>query len=317
VSISWTSSSNATAYRVYRGGVAVGTTTATSYNDLSVAPATSYSYTVSALGAGDQESAQSTAAPCTTPLPPDVTAPTQPPALTGRAASSTRVDLSWAQSSDNRGVTGYRVYRNGGLVTTSTALTFSDTGLAAFSSYKYGITAIDAAGNESTAVSITVLTPAAPGTTFTLRPTDDTFVQKSSPTATAGTKTTLSVDGSPVQVALLKFNVATNGCTIGSATLKLTSGTDGTVLGGTLTAAGTGWSQSTVNWNTAPAAAGPTLATLSKVATKTAYSFNVLPAVAADGVVAFRQATTSSDSLAWVSAEGSTTTGPQLVVKCA
>jgi chitodextrinase len=302
---------------VYRDGTLIGSVTTPAFLDTTVAPATSYTYVVTALGDGGQESAGSVSATCTTPQPPDVTAPSQPPALTGRAVSSTQVDLSWAPSSDDRGVTGYRIYRNDVLAATSTALTFSDTGRTAFSSYKYAITAVDAAGNESTAVSITVLTPAAPGTTFTLRPTDDSYVAKSQPTATAGSKTTLSVDGSPVLVALLKFNLATNGCTIGSATLKLTSGTDGTTAGGTLTAAGTAWSQSTVNWNTAPAAVGSTLATLGKVATKTAYSFNVLAAVKADGPVAFRQATTSSDSLSWVSSEGSTTTGPQLIVKCA
>jgi chitodextrinase len=317
VGLTWTASTNATGYRVYRDGALIGAVTDTAYTDLTVPPATSYSYVVTALGEGGQESVGSTPATGTTPQLPDVTAPSQPPALTGRAVSSTRIDLSWAPSSDDRGVAGYRLYRNDVLVATSSSLTFSDTGLAAFSSYRYAVRAVDAAGNVSTPVSITTLTPAAPGTTFTLRATDDSYVAKSQPTATAGSKTTLTVDGNPVLVALLKFNVATNGCTIGSATLKLTSSTDGTAQGGTLTAAGTSWSPSTVNWNTAPAPVGSALATLGKVGTKTSYSFNVLAAVKADGPVAFRQATTSSDSLAWVSAEGAAASAPQLTVKCA
>jgi chitodextrinase len=317
VALTWTASTNATGYHVYRDGVLVGSAGNPAYTDLTVTPATSYTYVVTAVGDGGQESAGSTPATGTTPQLPDVTPPSQPPALTGRAASSTRIDLSWAPSSDDRGVTGYRLYRNDVLVATTGSLTFSDTGLAAFSGYRYAVRAVDAAGNVSTPVAITALTPAAPGTMFTLRATDDSYVQKNSPTATAGTKATLTVDGSPVLVALLKFNVATNGCTIGSATLKLTSGTDGTTQGGTLTAAETSWSQATVNWNTAPVPVGSTLATLGKVATKTSYSFNVLGAVRADGPVAFRQATTSSDSLAWVSSEGAAASAPQLIVKCA
>jgi chitodextrinase len=317
VALSWTASSNATAYRVFRDGTLIGTTTSTTYVDTGVSPATSYSYTVTALGEADQVSAPSTAAACTTPLPPDITAPSAPPALTGRAVSSTRIDLVWGQSTDDRGVSAYQVFRDDVLVATTGELTFSDTGRTAFSSYRYAVRAVDAAGNASAPVSITVLTPAASGTTFTLRPTDDSYVAKSQPTATAGSKAVLSVDGSPVIVSLLKFSLATNGCVIGSAALRLTAGTDGSTQGGTLTAAGTAWSQSTVNWNTAPAAVGSALATLGKVATKTSYSFNVLAAVKVDGPVAFRQATTSSDSLAWVSSEGAAASAPQLIVKCA
>jgi hypothetical protein len=71
----------------------------------------------------------------------DTQAPSQPGNLSGTAVSSSRVDLSWNASSDNVGVTGYRVYRNesstplaslGGSTTS-----YSDTTVAASTTYTY------------------------------------------------------------------------------------------------------------------------------------------------------------------------------------
>ena len=45
-------------------------------------------------------------------------APPTPPTLTGQAVSATRVDLSWSGATDDIGVTGYEIYRNGALVAT-------------------------------------------------------------------------------------------------------------------------------------------------------------------------------------------------------
>src|SRR5436190_1270616 len=45
--------------------------------------------------------------------PPDTTPPTVPTGLTASAVSSSQINLSWTASSDNVGVSGYRVYRNG------------------------------------------------------------------------------------------------------------------------------------------------------------------------------------------------------------
>jgi hypothetical protein len=59
------------------------------------------------------------------------------------------IGVRWNASTDNRGVTGYRLYRNGTLVGTTTNTSYSVTGLACGTSYSIGLTAIDAAGNES------------------------------------------------------------------------------------------------------------------------------------------------------------------------
>jgi hypothetical protein len=57
--------------------------------------------------------------------------------------------LSWNASTDNRGVTGYKIYRNTAYLTTVTSNSRSDLGLIKNTSYCYRVSAVDAAGNES------------------------------------------------------------------------------------------------------------------------------------------------------------------------
>src|SRR5206468_1193317 len=85
-----------------------------------------------------------------TPAPTlDTTAPSTPAALTGIAANDKAITLAWTAATDNVGVTGYSIYRNGALVTTTTATSYADSGLAAATAFTYSVRAIDAAGNVS------------------------------------------------------------------------------------------------------------------------------------------------------------------------
>src|SRR5207237_3184 len=102
--------------------------------------------------------------------PPDTTKPTAPGTLTA-TGSAGQVAVSWQASSDNVGVTGYRVFRGStqvGSVNGSTT-SYTDTGLGA-GTYSYTVKAIDAAGNlsdPSNTASGTVpdtTKPTAPGT---------------------------------------------------------------------------------------------------------------------------------------------------------
>jgi len=79
----------------------------------------------------------------------DTTPPSVPSnlAVTGTTASSAA--LSWSPSTDNVGVAGYRVYRNGVQVGTTAGTSFTDTGLSASTHYTYTVAAYDAAGNVS------------------------------------------------------------------------------------------------------------------------------------------------------------------------
>lgn len=86
-----------------------------------------------------------------TPSGPDTTAPSTPGTPTATAASTSQINLSWPASSDNVGVTGYKIYRNGAYLDSvgGSTLAYSNTGLAAGTTYTYRVSAFDAAGNES------------------------------------------------------------------------------------------------------------------------------------------------------------------------
>jgi hypothetical protein len=95
----------------------------------------------------------------------DSQSPTMPTGLAATAVSYDQVNLSWNASTDNVGVSGYRIFRNGSLVASSvTAPSFSDTGLTGNAAYNYQVAAYDAVGNLSqwSAPPVSVMTPPAP-----------------------------------------------------------------------------------------------------------------------------------------------------------
>ena len=104
----------------------------------------------------------------------DTQSPTAPSGLSATAASSHQINLSWSASSDNVGVSGYRVERCQGASCSSfaqiaalAATSYSDTGLSPSTSYTYRVRATDAAGNLSSYSSTaTASTPAASGIAY-------------------------------------------------------------------------------------------------------------------------------------------------------
>lgn len=79
----------------------------------------------------------------------DMQAPTAPANLTSTGKTASSISLNWTASTDNVGVTGYDIYRNGSIVATTTSTSYTDTGLNASTSYSYLVRAKDAAGNVS------------------------------------------------------------------------------------------------------------------------------------------------------------------------
>lgn len=80
----------------------------------------------------------------------DVESPTSPLNLVASNITQTTTDLSWNMATDNVGVTLYRVYNNGNLISASTENSYILTGLIADTEYNLTVRAVDAAGNEST-----------------------------------------------------------------------------------------------------------------------------------------------------------------------
>jgi len=154
-------------YRVYRNGAQVGTASETSYHDTGLKPGTSYRYrAVSYDAAGNVSSASNEVSATTLPAA-DTKRPTAPSRLKAAAVSSSGIALSWKASTDNVGVAGYRVYRNGTQVTTAVSLSFADSGLSPAVKYSYKVAAFDAAGNVSAmSVAAAATTWPAPSTRF-------------------------------------------------------------------------------------------------------------------------------------------------------
>src|SRR5881296_3101769 len=160
----------------YRDGNLIGSDSAAPYSvSWNTTSTNNGSHTLTAV-ATDVLSVQWNSAPVTVTVsngpPPDTTPPSVPTGLTASAVSSSQIKLSWAASSDNVGVSGYRVYRNGTQIATTSATSFPNTGLSPSTTYTYAVAAFDAAGNLSAQSSpASATTPAAPDTTRPAVPT--------------------------------------------------------------------------------------------------------------------------------------------------
>jgi len=140
--------------------VQIATTTTTTYVDSGLSASTTFSYTVSAYDAASNESAPSSALSVTTSAALDTEAPSVPMGLASSSLTSSGVTIDWSDSSDNVGVTGYRVFRDGVQIATTTTTTYVDSGLSASTTYSYTVSAYDAASNESAPSSaLSVTTP--------------------------------------------------------------------------------------------------------------------------------------------------------------
>jgi fibronectin type 3 domain-containing protein len=89
---------------------------------------------------------------------PDTTAPTAPTGLTGFSTATTTATVSWSASTDNVGVAGYYVSRNGVRITTTAQTFYQDSGLTTATAYAYDVSAFDLAGNTSPLAGVSVTT---------------------------------------------------------------------------------------------------------------------------------------------------------------
>jgi chitodextrinase len=125
------------------------TTPATSsYGDAPLQPGRSFSDPLSGVTITTQ-SVSGGVATVTVSWGADATPPSTPSNLAVTSTGATTARLTWTASTDNIGVAGYWVTRNGGAATSVTTTQFNDTGLAGGASYTYTVQAYDASGNAS------------------------------------------------------------------------------------------------------------------------------------------------------------------------
>ncbi|WP_409372142.1 fibronectin type III domain-containing protein, partial [Pseudobacteroides cellulosolvens] len=151
VNISWTTSTDnvgVTCYEVYRNGTKLASVTGTVYADSGLTQGALYVYTVKAYDASSNISAASAGLSVRTN---DTQAPTAPTGLKVDAKTDKTVNISWTASTDNVGVTGYEVYRNGTKLARVTGTVYADSGLTQGTLYVYTVKAYDASSNISAA----------------------------------------------------------------------------------------------------------------------------------------------------------------------
>ncbi len=149
ITLNWTASTDNVAlvgYRVFRNGALVASPTSTTYTDTGLTPQTSYSYTIAAYDSSGVMSAQSAATPVSTLA--DNVAPSIPTGLKSSVSAGNNVTLNWTASTDNVAVTGYKIYRNGTQITTSSTNSIILTNTPSGTS-NYSVAAYDAKGNTS------------------------------------------------------------------------------------------------------------------------------------------------------------------------
>lgn len=79
----------------------------------------------------------------------DTHPPSTPSVLTAIVISGSQVNLSWGPSTDDVGVYGYRIYRDGTPIKVVQDTHYSDTNLDPSTKYTYTVSSVDKAGNES------------------------------------------------------------------------------------------------------------------------------------------------------------------------
>jgi hypothetical protein len=145
----------------------------------------------------------------------DSTAPSAPPNLHTTSVATTRIDLAWGAATDDIGVTGYRIFRNGSATPIAslgaTARSYSNTGLAPGTTYSYTVRAVDAAGNVSAASATATATTAKLNQTITFGALADKRYGNAdfnvSATASSGLPVSFTASGS---------------CTVSGSTVHLT-----------------------------------------------------------------------------------------------
>ncbi len=219
-------------YRVFRSDLqgVIATVSTTSYQDMTVAAGTTYSYYVTAIDGASplNESAPSALVTVQTPAVPDTSAPSAPPNPQAVATGPTQINLTWDASTDTggSGVAGYRIFRDGAAtpLATVTATSHSDTNLTAGTTYTYVIRAFDGAGNGSAPSSaVNATTPAPPDIWPPPAPTGLTAVVQGASTSL------LSWTASSDPSGIARYEIWRDGVKIADAAGNATTFVDSTI----------------------------------------------------------------------------------------
>ncbi len=153
VTLTWSKSTDnvgVASYSIYKNSKFVASAYTNTCTVSGLTANTRYSFCVKAKDAAGNYSLASNIIYVTT-LPRDAVAPSAPTGLAATSVASASLKLGWNAATDNIGVTGYMVYRNGMNVATVSGTGYTVSGLSASTAYSFYVKAKDAAGNVSAA----------------------------------------------------------------------------------------------------------------------------------------------------------------------
>jgi chitodextrinase len=195
--------------------------------------------------------------PATTPADgpaPDTQAPSVPAGLSATAGAG-GVALAWSASSDDTGVAGYTIWRDGAQLATvaGTATAYADAAVAPATGYSYQVDAVDAAGNRSARSAPAAATTPGAGGPQTLVPVADAYTSEGAPTTRYGAATTLRVDATPLTRSYLRFSVSGLAAPATRATLRVYAASSHSAGHDVHAVADSAWEEGTITHASAPA----------------------------------------------------------------
>jgi hypothetical protein len=148
---------------------------------------------------------------------------------------------------------------------------------------------------------------------LTFTPVADAYVYQSSPTNNYGTSNLLRADGSPIMRSYLRFNIQGITGTVTRVTLRVyanSASSSGYHIGEVTSNT---WTESTINYNNAPAIGG-SIGTSGSFAAGTWTTVDITSRVTGNGTINLGLYTTSSTAISLNSRQASAN-APQLVIE--
>jgi hypothetical protein len=244
-------------------------------------------------------------------------ADTQPPYTPGGlfvssmdAQNPFQLELQWDSTTDNVGVVGYTVYRDGvPIATVEDVYAYRDTTVLPGTSYVYALDAYDAACNHSDLSDVLVVTTPPLPSAYALDPDADAYVNADKPEANYGSASVLRVDGSPDVRSYLRFTVrgVAAGAVVKRATLRLytqslpSAGCDAHAV------SDDSWNEATITYANAPTV-GSVAGSSGPGSRKAGWvEVDVTPLVSGNGTFSVALTTSGSTAISFLSRE---TAGP-------
>ena len=194
ISISWQPSSDdkgVAGYSTYIDGRQAADTMATSVTFGSLQCGVAYTFAVVAFDAAANKSSPANIVSATSPCPAttrsaDQQPPTTPSGISQTGGSATSIALTWTAASDNVGIAGYGIYRNGTKIADAPTTSFTIGGLVCATPYELAVDAVDLSGNRSTLGAIMAATGECQDSVAPSAPTELRQISRTETTITLG-----------------------------------------------------------------------------------------------------------------------------------